>query len=75
MNISKSDFFTTLDVENEQEEIDSDDEHKNFLQNSNYISIDVTVPCPTEGRFFEKFYNFETKKITSNDDIAGNGRP
>ena len=57
MNISKSDLFTTLDLQNEQPEIDSDDndEHKNLLDNSNYISIDVTVPCPTEGRFFANF--------------------
>ena len=64
MNISKSDLFTTLDLQNGQEEIDSDhdDEQKNLLENSNYISIDVTVPCPTEGRFFVNFYNSETKK-------------
>ena len=57
MNISKSDLFTTLDLPNEQEEIDSDDndEQKNLLDHSNYISIDVTVPCPTEGRFFANF--------------------
>ena len=58
MNISKSDLFTTLDLQNEQEKTDSDEEQKNLLDNSNYISIDVTVPCPTEGRFFVNFYNF-----------------
>ena len=72
MNIPKSDLFTTLDVENDPAEMDSDDDgQKSLLDNSNYFSIDITVPCPTEGRFFCTFLKCIDKKVKSEIVIIG----